>query len=155
MAPHDGLRQRTPPARPWVMLFVDDEPDIRDSIKTLIESTIPGVTVVTASSGRAALEMLEKERIDLIMSDFKMPGMDGIEFLFQARRLHPSIPRIMFTAFQSEDLARRALVETMVSAFLSKTVAPDEMVERVLGLLRYEPESEVVATGSKAPPRTE
>jgi CheY-like chemotaxis protein len=153
MTPRDSLRSRNAPARPWVMLFVDDEPDIRESIKALIEGTIPGVTVVTASSGRAALEMLDKERIDLIMSDFKMPGMDGIEFLFQARRLHPTIPRIMFTAFQSEDLARRALVETMVSAFLSKTVAPDEMVERVLGLLKYEPASEAGAPGNRPAPQ--
>ena len=142
-----GLATHPVKARPWVMLFVDDEPDIRDAIKSLVETTVPGVQVVTASSGRSALEILGRERIDLIMSDFKMPGMDGIEFLFQARRLHPNIPRIMFTAFQSEDLARRALVETMVSAFLSKTVPPDEMVERITALLDYVPGAEAVPDG--------
>ncbi len=126
-------------ARPWVILFVDDEPDILDAIQELLEASIPGCRVLSAPSARVALEILASERIDLIVSDFKMPGMDGIEFLFQARRLHPNIPRVMFTAFHSEDLARRAISEVLVSAFLSKTSEPQTLVDRLAGLLRYEP----------------
>ena len=125
--------------RPWVVLYVDDEGDILEAIQELLEAKIPGVRVLTAASGREALEVLERERIDLVVSDFKMPGMDGIEFLFQARRAHPNIPRVMFTAFQSEDLARRALAEALVSAFLSKTTEPEHLVSRIAALLRYVP----------------
>ena len=129
----------TPPPRPWVILVVDDEPDILDSFKELLERSIPGVTVIVAASGRAGIEVLERERVDLVMSDFKMPGMDGIEFLVQARRIRPRLPRIMFTAFADEELARRAISEAVVDDFLSKNVDPEDMVRKVEALLRYEP----------------
>ena len=124
---------------PWVVLLVDDEPDILISVKALLESAIPNLKVIMAPSGRVGLELLDKERIDLIMSDFKMPGMDGIEFLYQARRLHPKIPRVMVTAFGSEELARRAVTDAFVGAFLSKGGDPEQLVEGVSRLLAYSP----------------
>ena len=130
-----------PTPRPWVLLLVDDEPDILVSVASLLEATIPGLKVITAPSGRAGLELLDRERIDLIVSDFKMPGMDGIEFLYQARRLHPGIPRVMLTAFGNEDLARRAVTDAFVGAFLSKGGDPEHLVEGVSRLLSYQPSS--------------
>ena len=125
--------------RPWVVLFVDDEADIAGAMQGLLEASLPGVRVLTALGGREGLELLDQERVDLVISDFKMPGMDGIEFLYQCRRLHPNIPRIMFTAYQSEDLARRAVAEAVVSVFLSKTTEPEELVRGVAKLLSYVP----------------
>jgi CheY-like chemotaxis protein len=131
-----------PPAfRPWVLLLVDDEPDILTSIKSLLESSIGSLKVITAPSGRIGLELLERERVDLIVSDFKMPGMDGIEFLYQCRRHHPSIPRVMLTAFGNEDLARRAVVDAFVGSFLSKGADPEQLVSGVSQLLDYHPSS--------------
>lgn len=130
-----------PKFRPWVILLVDDEPDILRTIKTLVEASIDGVQVLTASSGRIGLELLDRERVDLIVSDLRMPGMDGIEFLYQARRHHGNIPRVMLTAFGNEDVARRAIVETFCSAFLSKGVEPEVLIENVTKLLAYIPSS--------------
>jgi response regulator RpfG family c-di-GMP phosphodiesterase len=131
-----------PPAfRPWVLLLVDDEPDILASMKTLLESSITSLKVITAPSGRIGLELLERERVDLIVSDFKMPGMDGIEFLYQCRRHHPMIPRVMLTAFGNEELARRAVVDAFVGSFLSKGADPETLVEGVSHLLDYHPSS--------------
>ena len=127
------------PTRPWVLLLVDDEPDILVSVKSLLESAIPNLKVIMAPSGRAGLELLTKERVDLVMSDFKMPGMDGIEFLYQCRRLHPNIPRVMITAFGNEDLARRAVTDAVVGAFISKGSDPDMLVDGVSRLLSYSP----------------
>ncbi len=134
MPDHASVRDR-----PWVLLLVDDEPDILVSVKALLESAIPNLKVIMAGSGRLGLEMLQKERIDLIMSDFKMPGMDGIEFLYQARRLHPNIPRVMVTAFGNEELARKAVTDAFVGAFLSKGGDPEQLVEGVSRLLAYSP----------------
>ena len=132
-----------PPAfRPWVLLLVDDEPDILSSMKSLLESSIPHLKVITAPSGRVGLDLLDRERVDVIVSDFKMPGMDGIEFLYQCRKLHPTIPRVMLTAFGSEDLARQAILEAFVGAFLSKGATPEELVEGVGRLLEYQPSSD-------------
>ena len=147
-----------PPAfRPWVVLLVDDEPDILASMKALLESSIQGLKVITAASGRIGLELLDRERVDLIVSDFKMPGMDGIEFLYQCRRSHPTIPRCMLTAFGNEDLARRAVVEAFVGSFLSKGAEPERLVEGVSRLLDYAPSSApslvVSPPGSLFPPK--
>lgn len=128
-----------PPPRPWVILVVDDEPDILGSFKQLLEMSMPNVRVIIATSGRTGIEILEKERVDLVMSDFKMPGMDGLEFLVQARRIRPGLPRVMFTAFADEELARRAISEAVVNEFMSKNVDPDDMVHKVEALLHYEP----------------
>jgi CheY-like chemotaxis protein len=137
-----------PKSRPRVLLLVDDEPDILSSLKHLLESCIPGLSVITAPSGRAGLDLLAKERIDLIVSDFKMPGMDGIEFLHQARRLRPTIPRVMLTAFGNEALARRAVTDAFVAAFLSNGAEPEQLIEKVGRLLDDPPSSAPVETGA-------
>ncbi|MFA5943249.1 MAG: response regulator [Candidatus Thermoplasmatota archaeon] len=136
------MAQPLPRFRPWVLLLVDDEPDILDSVRALLESSIHGLKVITASSGRAGLDLLERERVDLIVSDFKMPGMDGIEFLYQCRRKHVNIPRVMLTAFGNEDLARRAVVDAFVGAFLSKGANPEDLVAGITRLLDYSPSSD-------------
>jgi DNA-binding NarL/FixJ family response regulator len=131
-----------PGFRPWVMLLVDDEPDILESLRSLLESSIGSLKVITATSGRLGLDLLDRERVDVIVSDFKMPGMDGIEFLYQCRRHHPSIPRVMLTAFGNEDLARRAVMDALVGSFLSKGAEPENIIEGVSELLQYHPSSQ-------------
>lgn len=127
------------PTRPWVILLVDDEDDILASYQTLFESSIEHVKVITANTGRLGLDVMDRERIDLVVADFKMPGMDGVEFLYQARKKFPGVPRVMLTAFASEDLARRAFVETFVEAFLSKSLEPENLVDAIRSKLNYEP----------------
>jgi CheY-like chemotaxis protein len=117
------------------ILLVDDEPDILESVKSLLERSIPGVRVLTATSGPKGLEVLARDELDLIISDFRMPGMDGIEFLQQCRRRKPAVARVMLTAFGSEELARRAVTEAFVHAFLSKGAEPDQLVQGIKGLL--------------------
>jgi len=127
------------PERPWVVLLVDDEADVLTSIAELIEHFFENVRVVRAGSGRAALKALSSERVDVIISDFRMPGMDGIEFLYLARKLYPTLPRVMLTAFADEDLARRAVSEAFVDQFISKAVAPPQFLDRLGTLFEYRP----------------
>lgn len=129
------------PPRPWVILVVDDELDVLDTLRELVEQSIPDTRVLTALSGRHGLEILDRERVDLVMSDFKMPGMDGIEFLVQCRRIRPEVPRVMITAFGDDALAQRAVLEAVVDKFLAKKLTPLELVDHVEALLRYEPSS--------------
>ena len=117
------------------ILIVDDEPDILSSLKLLIERSPRGIKVITASSGAEGLEVLRTTLVDLVISDFKMPGMDGIQFLVLARALRPDLPRVMFTAYADEKLARRAITEAFVSDFLPKTLASRELVSKVETLL--------------------
>src|SRR5687767_527553 len=92
------------PSQRRTLLLVDDEPDILDSVSTVLEWGIPGLDVVTALSGKAGLAILDRRPVDLIVSDFKMPNMDGLEFLYQCGLKHPRTPRAILTAFLTDDL---------------------------------------------------
>ena len=102
------------------ILVVDDEADIRDSLKAVLESSIVGVRVRTAGSGRDALLALEEERgaVRLIIADFRMPGMDGAQFLGLARKAAPLVPSLMMTAHDltAADLPGIRLMRKPVSA---------------------------------------
>ena len=82
------------------ILLVEDEPDIRASLKDLLEMQIPDLLVETAATGAEGLRMMPKVRPHLIITDYKMPGMNGLEFLAASRALAPETPRILMTAFR-------------------------------------------------------
>jgi DNA-binding NtrC family response regulator len=124
---NDGFRRQT-------VLIVDDEPDISGSLKTLIEGAID-VEVVCAGSGEAALRILDTSPVDLIISDFKMPGMDGLEFLHRAQQSTPRTPRMLMTAFPDLDLALRAINEEAVRNVLVKPFDIDVVLDNVLAVL--------------------
>lgn len=119
-----------------VILVVDDEPDILLTFRELIEIAIPGVRVLTASSGANALEILARERVDVLMSDFKMPGMDGAELLARAREVAPGAFRVLFTALADDELEERVLADGLAHAFLAKHLDPAAILERVAGYSR-------------------
>ncbi|HEX2066655.1 MAG TPA: response regulator [Candidatus Thermoplasmatota archaeon] len=118
------------------MLAVDDEPDILQALAAFLEATVPGLQVVTVSSGPAALETLAQGRPDIILSDYKMPGMSGIELLAEVARRHPGLPCLLMTAYADTELAMRAVHEAHVRQFLTKPVDPQRLAAVVKGLLR-------------------
>jgi CheY-like chemotaxis protein len=131
--------RRTVPTRPWVLLLVDDDPDMLDALGDLVEERLPGVKVLRATSGRQGLGVLQVERIDGIIADFSMGDMDGLEFLCIARQCHPTIPRVMLTAYADPNLKELAQEEAAVRSFVSKLASPDELLDRVSALLTYQP----------------
>ena len=117
------------------VLLVDDEPDILAALGIYLEGAL-GVQVSRANGGQEALDLLEKGPLpDLIVSDYRMPGMDGLTFLAQVRSRWPEVPRILLTAFPDMQLAIRALNETHIERFLSKPVQPEELLKVVEGVL--------------------
>lgn len=117
------------------VLVVDDEMDILDSVKSLIESTTQGVEVSTAPSGPDALKALQDTSFDLIITDYKMPEMNGLEFLAEARRIAPRTARVMLTAFPDLDLALSALNDERIEKFLVKPIEPEELLKTVQEIL--------------------
>lgn len=131
MSPPSVLRQE--PIR-QVVLVVDDEPDILESLKQLIEDAL-SVEVRTASSGPRALEILHSEHIDLIVTDYRMPDMTGIELLRAARKVTPRTPRILMTAYPDLDLALAAINDEGIENFVVKPFDPDTVIENVFAVL--------------------
>jgi len=107
------------------VLLVDDETGILDALKILFKGE--GYEVAVASSGRAALESLERERPDLVLSDIRMPGADGLEVLKRARDIDAELPVILMTAQASLQSAMRAVNEGAYY-YLQKPFSNDELL---------------------------
>lgn len=121
--------------RPQAVLIVDDEVDILESLKQLFEVSLPDVKVLTAEGGAIALSIIKSQPVDLIVTDYKMPGMNGLEFLNEARKLVPKVPRILVTAFPDLELAIRAVNDAKIENFFTKPVEPGKVVEIVRSVL--------------------
>ena len=88
------------------ILIVDDEQSYRQLLNLVFEGD--GHTIRTAMNGREALEILQTEPADVVISDVKMPDMDGIEMLQALRETQPELGVILMTAFASVETAREA-----------------------------------------------
>jgi two-component system, NtrC family, response regulator PilR len=93
-----------PPAR---ILVVDDERSMRELLAIVLRRE--GYEVLLAENGKAAVEMLEREPVDLLISDIKMPDLSGVDVLRAAKRIDKDILGIMITAFASTDTAVEAM----------------------------------------------
>jgi PAS domain S-box-containing protein len=105
------------------VLHVDDEPALLKVAKQCLEMQGP-FRVDTANSVEEALVKLEKERYDAVVSDYQMPGKDGLEFLEELRESGNSVPFIMFTGKGREEVAIRAL-NLGANQYLNKTGEPE------------------------------
>ena len=104
------------------VLIVDDEPALRFAVQEALEAH--GLDVVTADSAAAALAQLDGA--DVVVSDYMMPDMDGMELLEKVRGANPSLPVVLVTAHGSERLAVRALKHGAYD-YLSKPFDNDEL----------------------------
>jgi len=103
---------------PWVVLCVDDEPNI---LRALQRSFLDEPwEVLTATSGEEGLEVVDNHTPDVILSDYRMPGMNGVEFLQEAKRRHAESIRIVLSGYADLDVILAALNEGEVYRFLSK-----------------------------------
>ena len=99
------------------MLVVDDEASIRDLLaKTL---ALAEYDVDASPDGRAAVARLRAQAYDLLITDLKMPGMDGLTLIREARRLSPALPVVIITAYSTEASAIEA-INLGVQGYLTK-----------------------------------
>lgn len=117
------------------VLLVDDDPDILDSLKMVLEHAVEDVHVHTAPSGAAALEILRDTRVQLIITDYQMPGMTGAEFLAQADAIARETPRIMISAFSEATVREDVEKRTRVDLIMGKPMDVDELIGRTRRLL--------------------
>ncbi len=112
------------------ILFVDDEPNILDGLRRMLRSMRNEVTLYFAQSGIEALEIMNTNDIDIIVSDMRMPGMDGAQLLNEVRNRSPHTTRIMLTGQADEDSVMRCI--NVVHQFLSKPCDPEKLKDILL-----------------------
>ena len=100
------------------VLYVDDEPGLVALLRHYLQET-GEFEVVTAGSGTEALALLERFRVDVVVSDYQMPGMNGIELLRECRRRFGDLPFILFTGRGREEIVIEA-IEHGVDFYLQK-----------------------------------
>ena len=93
------------------VLHVDDNPMFGDLVETYLEKISEEITVHTETDPRTAVDYLQAESVDCIVSDYQMPEMDGISFLQIVRKEYPNLPFILFTGTGSEKIASEAIKE--------------------------------------------
>lgn len=110
----------------YKLLLVDDEDDIRGRIQSHLKD-IPGFEVVgSAGNGFDALDFLDQHAVDVILSDIKMPFIDGIELTRQVRSMYPSIKVAFITGYDDFDYAKEA-INLKIEHYLMKPVAQSEL----------------------------
>ncbi len=109
------------------ILCVDDEVNILKALNRLLRRA--GYQVLTAESGENGLEILKTESVDLIISDQRMPGMQGNEFLRLSRKICPDAVRIMLTAYADIKAATAAINQGGIFKFILKPWGDDELLE--------------------------
>jgi len=87
------------------ILIVDDEPKVGYFLKETLESLGPDYAVASVSSAEDALAALARAPFDLMVTDLRMPGLNGLELIGRARRDQPQLPAILITAYGSDDVA--------------------------------------------------
>ena len=137
------------------IVLVDDESRIVQGLQRALRMHRDAWDVVTATSGAAALELLAGPKVDVVISDMRMPEMDGATLLAHVKRLHPATMRIVLsgqtdarTAFRAMPVAHQflnkptdpaSIGELLVRTAAMKDALPDEAVHVALGGLESLP----------------
>lgn len=108
------------------ILFVDDELQILKALGRIFMDT--DYEIYTAESGAGALAFLEKEVVDLIITDMRMPYMDGYELLTQVKKLYPNIIRIILSGYSDEKVVFNALQKNIAKIYIMKPWENDRLV---------------------------
>lgn len=117
------------------VLIADDDLGIRKSLAELLAGE--GCVVDTAADGQEALEKIEKDGFDVLISDVVMPRMDGYELFTAVRKLRPQLPVLMMTAFHydRDHVIKRSRLEGLDGVIFKKPVDSDRLRERLVEAL--------------------
>jgi CheY-like chemotaxis protein len=117
------------------VLIADDHFNIREMLRHLFEQNQEW-SVAEAANGQDAVEKVAQLRPDLVVLDFSMPVMNGLEAAVAIKRIRPRLPMILFTAYKDDFLEKQAY-EKGFSVVVSKGEAANRLIDSARILLRY------------------
>jgi PAS domain S-box-containing protein len=122
------------------VLHVEDDPDFAELAATFLERQDDRLAVETVGNASQALDEIERVRVDCVVSDYDMPGRNGIEFLEAAREIDPTLPFILYTGKGSEEVASDA-ISAGVTDYLQKEAGTDQyavLANRITNAVEYD-----------------
>jgi EAL domain-containing protein (putative c-di-GMP-specific phosphodiesterase class I)/ActR/RegA family two-component response regulator len=128
VAEEQGCREKS-------VLVVDDEEEVAATLKRLL--LLEGYHVLTANSAVEGFELLANNRVSVVISDLRMPGMNGTEFLSRVKELSPDTVRIIISGYAEVDSVTAAINQGFVYKFITKPWTADVVRERVGEAFRY------------------
>jgi DNA-binding NtrC family response regulator len=126
------------------VLVVDDDPWILELVKDMLASE--PCRVVTTTDPVKALPLMEWERADVLVADVAMPEVDGIDLVVRARKLFPTVPRLLLTAVPTLERILRAVNEAEIYRVLVKPVSPKVLRDTLREAIQYRFERRAEAT---------
>lgn len=122
------------------VLVADDVPEVAALVAHVVRLVRTGRIEVTVElDGRRAVERVSHTSFDLVVTDCRMRGADGVEVLSAARRLHPAGRRVLMTGYDEVPVAFDRLRDACVDAYLHKPLRAQDLLLLVSGLLREDP----------------
>jgi len=107
----------------YTILVVDDEELVRNLVVTLLSRL--GHSSITAADGADALDRIKGNKIDAVITDIKMPNMDGVALTIEILKRYPGLPIMVMTAFD-EEYSAGAAISAGAREFIKKPFSPDE-----------------------------
>lgn len=117
------------------ILIVDDHAVIYQGLKRILDDEFEGATFGEARHSQEALDLVSRERWDLVILDVDLPGRGGLDVLKQMRAEHPKLPVLMFSMHSEEQFAVRAL-KAGASGYVAKDSASERLVEAIRKVIR-------------------
>lgn len=143
--PSEAVRER---CRKLRVLVAEDDEDIADLVKAVLRD-LQVATIWTASDGAKAWDIFLQLRnqIDLVICDWMMPGMDGLEVLRRVREIRPSVPFLMLTGKVTAEAVTGAR-NLGVSAYVAKPFNPMDLRKKIIGLVAPDENEKTSGGGS-------
>ena len=123
------------------VLLVDDEPNILNALRRSLASIDAGrldgeaLKLDLFTSPEAAIERCEETEFDLIISDYRMPSMNGVEFLIRLMDTQPNVPRVIISGYADRDAIIAAINEAQLTRFIQKPWNDGELQAAVISIL--------------------
>ena len=123
------------------MLLIDDDEWIRDSLSLFFEGE--GCHLLALETAEEGIEALKKQDYDIIIADYKLPGIDGLEFLRRIQESHPDVMKVLITAYGSEEVVSEAK-RLGARDFIQKPFTSEAVEESLSRLIvNWEPKTEI------------